>query len=128
MLVKSMSDDIELIKRRMLLEMQRRMLHQAAPRQERKVDYLVVFTSSLTEDGQEMFKRAVDQYGDMAKKVGEKLGMLIHSGRVKGTLDAEAVYRIFYELGMPIRLETRIVYKKGGEVKSISEMLREKEE
>lgn len=29
---------------------------------------------------------------------------------------------------MPIKIETRIVYKKGGEVKSISDLLKEEEE
>lgn len=111
----------------MLLELQRQALRQSAPKQEKRADFLSVFISSLTEDGREMFDRAVKQYGDAAKKVGEKLGMLVYAGRIRGKLTAETVYWVFYELGMPIRLETRIVYKKGGEVKSISEMLREEE-
>ncbi|MEM0087494.1 MAG: hypothetical protein QXT33_03225 [Thermofilum sp.] len=122
-----MSEDIEIIKRRMLLELQRRALQQSAPKQEKKIDFLTVFTSSLTDDGREMFNRAVKQYGEAAKKVGERLGALIHAGRIRGKLNAETVYWVFYEIGMPIRLETRIVYKKGGEVKSISEMLREED-
>lgn len=122
-----MNEDIELIKRRMLLEMQRRALQQTTPKQEKRVDYLAVFIENLTDDGREMFERAAEQYGDAAKRIGERLGMLIHAGRIKRRLNAEAVFWIFYEMNMPIRLETRIVYKKGGEVKSISEMLREGE-
>mgnify|MGYP001772772802 CR=1 FL=1 len=118
-------DDVELLKRRMLLEIQRRALQRSSTKAERRVNFLEVFLANLTDDGRRMFEKAVEQYGDAAKRVGEKLGMLIESGRVRGVFDAEAVYWIFRELGMPIRLETRIVYKKGGEVKSISELLRE---
>ncbi len=122
-----MGGDLELLKRRILLEMQRQALQQSSAKARKEVSFLEVFLDSLTDDGRKMFERAVEQYGDAAKRVGEKLGRLISAGRVRGSFDAEAVYWIFRELGMPIKLETRIVYKRGGEVKSISELLREGE-
>jgi DNA-binding TFAR19-related protein (PDSD5 family) len=120
--------DIELIKRRMLLEMQRKMLAREAKKPAEVVDYYSVFLEHLTEDGREMFNRALEQYGEVARKVAVKIGQLYHLGRLSGSLDASAVYWVFQEIGLPIRMETRIVYKKGGEVKSISDMLKEEEE
>ncbi len=123
-----MDDELELIKRRKLLELQRRLLEKAKKKAEpAKPDFYSLFLSSLTEDGRRMFGLALDQYGDAAARVGESIGRLIYAGRVRGRLGAEEIYWIFRELGMPIRVETRIVYKKRGEVKSISEMLREEE-
>ncbi len=117
--------DLEIIKKRMLLEMQRKILEKEIKRSE--PDYYALFMEHLTEDGKLMFEKAIKQYGETAKKVGEKLGRLYYLGRLRGRMDAETVYWVFSEIGLPIRLETRIVYKKGGEVKSISDMLKEEE-
>ncbi|MHB9302748.1 hypothetical protein [Thermofilum pendens] len=119
--------DIELIKRRMLLEMQKKMLAKEAKREPERINYYEVFVSHLTDDGKEMFGKALEQYGEVARKIGEKLGYLFHTGRITGSLDASTIYWIFQEAGLPIRLETRIVYKKKGEVKSISDLLKEEE-
>ncbi len=119
-------DEVEIIKRRKLLELQRRLLEKSRKKAEpAKPDFYSLFMSSLSDDGKEMFRRALEQYGDAAARVGESIGRLIYAGRVRGPLGAEEVFWIFRELGMPIRIETKIVYKKRGEAKSISEMLRE---
>ncbi|AKG38005.1 hypothetical protein MA03_00015 [Infirmifilum uzonense] len=115
--------DLEIIKKRMLLEMQRKMLEKELKKAE--PDYYSIFLKYLTDDGRIMFEKAVEQYSDTAKKIGEKLGKLFYSGRLREKLNAEAVYWIFYEIGLPIRLETKIVYKKGREYKSISDVLKE---
>ena len=121
-------DEIELIKKKKLLELQKKLLRKKLEKNTEKVpDFYSLFLSSLTSDGREMFDKALDQYGDAAARIGESIGRLIYAGRIRGRLDAEQIYWIFRELGMPIRVETRIVYKKGGEVKSISEMLREED-
>ncbi len=122
-----MSDDeLELIKKRKLLELQKKLLKKTRKKEEVTTpDFYSLFLSSLTDDGREMFGKALDQYGDDAAKIGESIGRLIYAGRIRGRLTAEHIYWIFRELGMPIRVETRIVYKKGREVKSISDLLKE---
>lgn len=122
-----MSSEEELLKRRLMLDLQRRMLARQTKRDVEKPDYASVFLKHLSEDGREMFNMAMNQYPDVAQKVAETLGKLYHEGRLEGVLDAEAIYGIFEELGYPIRIETKIVYKKKGEVKSISELLKEKD-
>ncbi|RLF04426.1 MAG: hypothetical protein DRK00_06740 [Thermoprotei archaeon] len=119
-----MSDE-ELLKRRMMIELQRKLLAKAARKQAQPPDYTRIFARNLTEDGREMFRRAESQYPVVASKVAEALGRLYAQGRLRGRLDAETIYGIFYELGYPIRIETRVVYKKRGEVKTISELIKE---
>ncbi|RLF05642.1 MAG: hypothetical protein DRK00_03835 [Thermoprotei archaeon] len=116
----------ELLKRRMMLELQRRMLAKAAKQRVQLPDYRSIFLKNLTESGREMYRRAEKQYPTIAPKIAEAIGRLYAQGRLRGALDAGAIYGIFQELGYPIRIETRIVYKKRGKVKTISELLREK--
>ncbi len=121
-----MGSEEEMLLRKMLLDMQRKMASKAAARpEEAKVDYARLFTDSLTEDGREMYRMALEQYPEAARKVAEAVGQLIAAGKVRGPLDAESVFMIFEQLGYPIRIETKIVYKKKGRVKTISEVLKE---
>jgi len=116
----------EILLRKMALNIQRKLISRQQQSEE-KVDYLKVFLDSLSEDGKEMYKRALDQYPSVAPKIAEELGRLIASGKITSPLDSETIYYIFMEYGYPIRIETKIVYKEKGKVKSISEVLKEKE-
>lgn len=121
-----MSSEEELLKRRLMVELQRKLIAKQLKREPEKPDYVSIFLKHLSEDGREMFNKAMEQYPDVARKVAETLGKLYHEGRLEGVMDAETVYGLFEEVGFPIRIETKIVYKKKGEVKSISELLKEK--
>lgn len=122
------SDELRLLKMRKLLELQKKkLLEEAQKRESKKQDPYAIFLKLLTSDGRRMFENALSQYPLQAKRIGETIGKLYLIGKIRGPLDANLIYGIFYELGLPIRLETKIVYKKRGEVKSISEMLKEEE-
>ncbi len=122
-----MDDELELIKRRKMLELQRKILERTIKEREAvaRPDFYSIFLSHLTDDGKELFERALNQYPKAARRIAEEIGKLYYMGRVRGSLDARAIYGIFAELGYPIRVETKIMYKKRGEVKSISELLKE---
>ena len=120
-------DELRLLKMRKMLELQRRLLAREAKALRKEPDYYRVFSEHLTDDGKEMFKKALSQYPQVARRVAEALGRLFVLGRIRGMLDARTVYGVFYEIGYPIRLETRIVYKKRGKVKTISELLKEED-
>lgn len=114
------------MKKKMMVKIQRKLLNLEAKRETKQVDYQQTFLNHLSEDGKEMYEKALAQYPSIAPKIAEEIGRLFALSKLTGTLDAETVYGIFQELGYPIRLETRLVYKKKGETKSISELLREK--
>ncbi|MEM1509035.1 MAG: hypothetical protein QXY49_06275 [Thermofilaceae archaeon] len=116
----------ELLKKKIMIKMQRKLLSLEAKRETKQDDFQQVFLSHLSEDGKEMYEKALAQYPSVAPKIAEEIGRLFVLGRLTGTFDAETVYGIFQELGYPIKLETRLVYKKKGETKSISELLKEK--
>ena len=123
------NEEIELIKKRKLLELQKKIIAKKIRKSEetRRPDFYNIFLDSLSESGRDMFERALKQYSNTAKQLGASLGKLIYSGKIRKSLTADDIYWIFYELGYPIHIETRIVYKKRGETKSISELLREEE-
>ena len=93
--------------------------------QKREPDFRKIFEQNLSDDGKKMFRYALEQYPEIAKKLANILGQYFYMGKIKGKLNANDIYGIFYELGYPIRLETKIVYKKKGRVKSIKELLNE---
>lgn len=117
----------DILLRKMMLDMKRKLMAKQPSQREEKVDYTKLFYDSLSEDGREMFNKASEQYPSLAQKVAEMLGQLLIQGKINGPLDAETIYMVFNEIGYPIRLETRIVYKKKGKVKSIGELLKEEE-
>jgi len=122
----STDDDLEILKMRKLLELQKKMLLSKSKKMEKQptIDFSSLFYKSLTDDGREMFEKAKAQYPALAERVANEIGKLIYFGRIRGMLDSQVIYGIFYELGYPIRIQTKIVYKKKGKVKSISELIR----
>ena len=123
-----MSDSIELLKRRKLLELQKKLLLEKIKKskEEAKIDPISILMNHLTDKGKKIFKKALEQYPTVAKFVAYNLARIILEGRIK-EIDGITLYHIFERLGYPIRLETRIVYKSKGKVKTISELLKEKD-
>ena len=69
--------------------------------------------------------KAKAQYPKVASVIVKELARLIQLGKMREKLNAEDIYGIFFYLGYPIRVETKIVIKRKGKVKSISDLLRE---
>lgn len=120
--------DLELLIKRKMLELQKRALLEEKRKEKPKRSPWDIVKPYLTESGEEMLSRAKSQYPKVAEYVVRELAKLVLMGRLREKLDAEDIYAIFYNLGFPIRVETRIVVKRKGKVKSISELLREEEE
>jgi len=119
-------ETLKLLKMKKMLELQKKMLTlKKGTSHLQKIDYYQIFIKSLTEDGRKMYKIAENQYSIAAKRIATLLGKMIYEGKIKLPLNAEVIYGIFYELGLPIRIETKIVYKRKGEVKSISDIIKE---
>jgi len=123
-----LSDEIDLIKRKKLLEFQKKMLKKKFQQKnvKRTLSPREFLDMYLTEGGREMLKRGFQQYPGVAQYVVNGLVRLIISKRITGKIDEHLIYGIFYELGYPIRLETKIMYKSKGKAKSISEVLKER--
>ncbi|HDD63692.1 MAG: hypothetical protein DRJ32_00330 [Thermoprotei archaeon] len=116
--------DLEIIKMKKLLSLQRKLLAKSR-KEEHRIDYEEIFLRHLDSKAKKIYEKAKQQYPEVARKVALAISKLILERKLGGILDSVTLYGIFYELGYPIRLETRIVYKSKGRVKSISELIKE---
>jgi DNA-binding TFAR19-related protein (PDSD5 family) len=117
--------DLELIKRRKLLELEKKLLVKKSETPPEKVDYDSIVRSRLVGRGEEVLIAAERQYPMETPKIIRALAEAIRANRIRRPIDGGALYELFLALGMRVRLETKIVYEKNGEEKSISEVLRE---
>ena len=120
--------ELELIKRRKLLELQKKLLLQkvaSKEREEKPEDPIEFLRARLVDRGEEVLDAALRQFPEAAKFVARQLMMLYKMGKLKGTIDGVTLYSLFHRLGIPVRLETKIRIVKDGKVMSLAEKLRE---
>ncbi len=130
-----MSEDgeLELWKRRRLLEMQRKLLIKKVEEEKKEQTQ-----KQKPQEPKELLKRlfvgralevwnaAERQYPTLTQKLGEVLVDLIVSERLKESVSGEQLYWLFRRLGAEIRLETKIRIHESGELKTIAEKLKER--
>jgi len=120
-----MSEDrsLELLRRKKLLELQRKLLEKQLKEKESKFSPREILEAVLTPKAKEILREAKRQYPEATERVIEILADYVVEKRIK-KIDGVTLYNIFLNLGIPVRLETKIVYKSRGEVKSIRELLK----
>ena len=130
----SSDSEIERIKRKRLLDMQRRMLLEKAREQqlEKEKDKPAeptneeILQSYLIGRAWEVIGAARSQYPQIMPRVEEALVDAIKSGGIKSKIDGESLFQFFRQIGLQVRMNTTIRYKDHGELKSISQRLKEK--
>ena len=127
-----MSDDqhLELLKRRKLLEMQRRLLLKKALELEKAEarppeDPRKVLRKAFVGRGLEVWKAAERQYPMVTQKIMPVLLSLINAGKLGEGINGEQLYWLFSRIGLRIRLNTKIRISEKGELKTIADKLRE---
>ena len=75
----------------------------------------------------EVFEAAKVQYPEEMKRIEEVLVQLISEGKVKEKISGEELYSFFHQLGLKVKLETRIQFMEHGKLKSLEEKMKEKE-
>jgi len=124
-----MSDELDLLKRKKLIELQKKVLLESIKREKKSTSRAIEPTEFVRKyfvgRAEEVFDKALSQYPAVAKYVAHQLTKLILAGKIT-KIDGVTLYEIFRALGYPIRLETRIVYRAKGRVKTLSELLKEK--
>lgn len=130
-----MSEDHELdfLRRRKLLEMQRQLIKEKAlqakkatkeKEKEKPKTPEEVLKSLFVDRSFEVWNAAKMQYPEVAKEVAEALAKLIESGRLREKITGEQLYWLFERLGIHIRLETKIRILESGELKTIADKLK----
>ncbi|MBS7655140.1 hypothetical protein KEJ50_01340 [Candidatus Bathyarchaeota archaeon] len=125
-----MSSDltIELLRRRKLAELQKRLLAEKLKEKEKEKTLNVEEALNKVFIGRawEVFQAAQTQYPEVTKKIGEWLAQLINEEKIKNSITGEQLLSFFQRLGLNVRLKTEIRVLENGELKSLADKLKEK--
>jgi DNA-binding TFAR19-related protein (PDSD5 family) len=121
-----MSDvELEVLKRKKLKELEMALKAQRPPPETKAQDPFEVVYKHLVGRGREVLDAARIQYPQETATVVTHLAQLIEKNKIKEPMTGEQLFGVFRKLGIPVRLETRIVFEEHGKVKSLAEKLRE---
>ena len=134
-----MPDDssIELLKRRRLLDIRRKLLikrvetmkeeeqeKEKKPGQ-KKLGPKEVLKKRFVGRAWEVWYTAEAQYPEVMVRLADAMVSLIKAGKLSGPITGEQLYSFFRRLGLRVRLKTKIRIYEGGELKSIADKLKE---
>ena len=74
----------------------------------------------------EVLETAEAQYPTAIARIEAELARLVKGGELRGPISGEALYALFRRLGLRVRLDTKIIYRKKGQEKTFAEKLGEK--
>jgi len=122
-----MTDDSELerLKRQRLAEMQKRMTaKQQSHTEPGKLDPSKVFEKVFVGRAWEVYHAARTQYPIIADQVFQELALLVQLGKVMGQITGEQLFGLLRQIGLDVRLDTKIQVLEHGELKSIADKFR----
>jgi len=123
-----LDDEIEFLKRKKFIEMQRRIL---AKQKENKVyseelDPLKVLSKIFTQKAWEVFYSAKQQYPRIVDRLAKDLAQLVLKGEIKEPITGEQLLWLFRFLGLNVKMDIKIKFLENGKLKTIAEKLHEK--
>jgi DNA-binding TFAR19-related protein (PDSD5 family) len=128
MKVTNMGDDSELerLKRQRLAAMQKRLnaKQEQTTATSGKLDPVRVLEKVFVGRAWEVYHATRQQYPTIADQLFQELAELVRLGRVKGQITGEQLYGLLRQIGLDVRLETKIQVLDHGELKSIADKFR----
>ncbi len=124
------SDELELWKRKRLLEMQKRALirsiEDSKPKQiiEKEEDPERVFRRLFEGRAGEVYDAAKIQFPETTGKLTKVLSQLISKGELTGPVSGEELFWLFRRLGANVRLETHIKFVESGRTRTIGDKIK----
>ena len=97
---------------------------QAEAKQSTEPTPLEIVRAKLGPKGDVVLEAALEQYPKETRQIVERLAQLIKSGSVEGPIDGGELYNLFRQLGLRVKLDTKIVYMKRGEARDLRELFR----
>jgi len=123
-----MSDDSELerLKRQRLASMQKRLnaKQEQTTATSAKLEPVRVLEKVFVGRAWEVYHATKQQYPTIANQLFQELAELVRLGRVKGQITGEQLYGLLRQIGLDVRLETKIQVLDHGELKSIADKFR----
>jgi len=126
-----MDDELERIKQKRLMEMQRQMLLKQITGQKPKPEPAKEPTNDeilgrhFGDRAWEVWNAARAQYPQVMPQVEKLLVDAINHGKVKDKLDGASLMGFFRQIGIPVHLETRIRISEHGELKTLEQKMKE---
>ncbi|MGP8068901.1 MAG: DNA-binding protein [Candidatus Bathyarchaeia archaeon] len=125
-----MTDDSELdrLKRQRLAEMQKRMTAKQQSQSHTppgKLDPSKVFEKVFVGRAWEVYYATRAQYPVIADQIFRELAGLVQFGQVKGQITGEQLFGLLRQIGLDVRLDTKIQVLEHGELKSIADKFKE---
>ena len=124
----NMSDDSELerLKRQRLAAMQKRLnaKQEQTTATSGKLEPVKVLEKVFVGRAWEVYHATRQQYPAIADQLFQELAELVRLGRVKGQITGEQLYGLLRQIGLDVRLETKIQVLDHGELKSIADKFR----
>ena len=123
-----MSEDTELerLKRERLAKMQKMISAKQERLQasENSMDASRVLQKVFVGRAWEVYGAARQQYPRISERIFDELAQLVQSGQLRGKISGEQLYGLLREIGLDVRLDTKIQVLEHGELKSISDKFR----
>lgn len=110
----------ELLLQKKLLELKKLLAQRNRERSPREI-----LVERLIDRGDEVLKAAEEQFPKQTKIIIEKLAEMIKRGYITSSISGAELLWLFRQLGLPVRIETRIMVEKGGKLVSLAEKLKE---
>ncbi len=122
-------DELEKLKRRRMLELQRR-LHRSESKPEaekpKEPTPEEILGRFLVGRAWEVLGAARAQYPKVMPQVEEALIEAFKAGKIKETIDGGMLLQFLRQVGLPVRVQTSIRYKDHGELKTIGQRIKDK--
>jgi DNA-binding TFAR19-related protein (PDSD5 family) len=118
-------NELERIKRQRLAEMQRvlearKQASQAKPVQGTEGILQRVFVGRAWE----VYEATNQQYPSIAGRLFQELAQLVETGQITGQITGEQLYGLLRQIGLNVRLDTKIQVLDHGKLKSLGEKFR----
>jgi len=131
-----MDDELERIKQKRLAEMKRKMLlkqikdqRESEPESEtpREATNQEVLDAMFGNRAWEVYSAAAYQYPQVIGQVEQILVEGIKEGKIADIIDGAALMGFFRQVGLPVRLNTKIRISDHGELKTLEQKMKEDE-
>ena len=122
-----MTEDTELerLKRQRLADMEKKISQrQSAQGAAKKPDPSTVLEKVFVGRAWEVYYATKRQYPGIAEQILRELAQLVQSGQLQGQITGEQLYGLLRQIGLDVRLETKIQVLEHGKLKSIAETFR----
>jgi DNA-binding TFAR19-related protein (PDSD5 family) len=131
-----MDDELERIKQKRLAEMKRKMLlkqimdqreSEPEPETPREATNQEVLDAMFGYRAWEVYSAAAYQYPQVIGQVEQILVEGIKEGKIADIIDGAALMGFFRQVGLPVRLNTKIRISDHGELKTLEQKMKEDE-